>query len=171
MTRRALRAADICAALGLEFYLGPPRTPPPAATAQPRRPAVEPALALAEDPDFASVAAASTDEYQANNHRGRRPLIGRFWGLFPELHSGATGREVQGAGRAGGSCVITLRGSRWHSQGTPRSLRTHMPDWEALDADGIVDTYLSVERDPREPLELLARPLTGVPVAGPGQTC
>ena len=35
--------------------------------------------------------AAFADEYQANNDLGRRFLIMRFWGLFPELRGGAGG--------------------------------------------------------------------------------
>ena len=100
------RAADICDALGLEFYIGPPRQPATAAPAPPRRPAEEPAFAPAEDPDFAAVVAALADEYQANNDRGRRSLIERFWGLFPELRGGAAGREGRRLARRWGSALL-----------------------------------------------------------------
>ena len=90
------RAAEICNALGVEFYIGPPRTPAPTAPSPPRRPADEPAFAPAEDPDFASVVAALADEYQAINGGGRRSLIARFWALFPELRGG-TGGSAFGA--------------------------------------------------------------------------
>ena len=100
------RAADICGALGLEFYIGPPRPPAPDATALPRRPAEEPAFAPAEDPDFAAVVAALADEYQANNDRGRRSLIARFWALFPELRGGVAGREVRRLARRWGSALL-----------------------------------------------------------------
>ena len=100
------RAADICEALGLEFYVGPPRRPAAAAPAPPERPAEAPAFAPAEDPDFAAVVAALADEYQANNERGRRSLIARFWGLFPELRGGAAGREGRRLARRWGSALL-----------------------------------------------------------------
>ena len=100
------RAAAICDALGLEFYIGPPRTPdagPPALT---RKPIEEAVFAPAEDPDFANVVAALADEYQANNDRGRRSLIARFWALFPELRGGKAGREVRRLARRWGSALL-----------------------------------------------------------------
>ena len=100
------RAADICAALGLEFYIGPPRTPAAGAPAPPRKPADEPAFAPAEDPDFAAVVAALADEYPANNDRGRRSLIARFWALFPELRGGKAGREVRRLARRWGRALL-----------------------------------------------------------------
>ena len=104
------RAADICGALGLEFYIGPPRTPD-AAPGPLGRPEAEPAFAPAEDPDFAAVVAALADEYQANNDRGRRSLIARFWALFPELRGGSGG-----AGSAAPGAPV---GQRAAGAGTP----------------------------------------------------
>ncbi|MCY3701912.1 MAG: hypothetical protein OXG16_04420 [Rhodospirillales bacterium] len=54
-----------------------------------------------------------------------------------------------------------------------RHLRKRRPDWQELDHDGIVDTYLRVKRKRggRLKLMLLACPLTGVPVPGPAHTC
>ena len=103
-------AADICGALGLEFYIGPPRTPVDAAPAPPTRPAGEPAFAPGADPDFWAVVAALADEYQANNDRSRRSLIARFWGLFPELRGGKCD-AWRGGGAA--SCSSGNASSRW----------------------------------------------------------
>ena len=59
------------------------------------------------------------------------------------------------------------------AEAAARQLRKRLPDWQALDIDGIVDTYLRIKRKPRKRLkmELLACPLSGVPVEGPPQTC
>ncbi|MCY4003428.1 MAG: hypothetical protein OXF33_06965 [Rhodospirillales bacterium] len=89
------RAADICDALGLVFYICPPRTPAPAVRATPEIPLEEPASAPAEDPDLASVVAALADKYQTNNDRGRHSLITRFGALFPKLRGGGAKREVR----------------------------------------------------------------------------
>ena len=99
------RAADICDALGLEFYIGPPRAPA-SDLPLPRSPVEEPAFAPDADPDFAAVVAALADEYQANNDRGRRSLIARFWALFPELRGGGAGREVRRLARRWGSALL-----------------------------------------------------------------
>ena len=77
-----------------------------AVKAPPRSPAEEPAFAPAEDPDFASVVAVLADEYRANNDRGRRSLIARFWGRFPELRGGAAGREMRRLARRWGSALF-----------------------------------------------------------------
>ena len=100
------RAAAICDALGLEFYIGPPRTPDAEPPALSRKPIEEAVFAPAEDPDFANVVAALADEYQANNDRGRRSLIARFWALFPELRGGKAGREVRRLARRWGSALL-----------------------------------------------------------------
>ena len=50
--------------------------------------------------------AALADEYQANNNRGRRSLIARFWALFPELRGGRAGREVRRLARRWGSALL-----------------------------------------------------------------
>ena len=104
-------AAEICGVLGLEFYIGPLRTPVDAAPAPPAKPAGEPAFAPGTDPDFLAVEAALADEYQANNDRGRRSLIARFWALFPELRGGNAGRGVRPLARRWGSALLE-RGRR-----------------------------------------------------------
>ncbi len=102
------RAADICKTLGLELYIGPPRTPEPALAdpAPPPHPTADPDFAPAGDPNFSSVLAALADEYQAINDRGRRSLIARFWGLFPELRGGAAGREGRRLARRWGGTLL-----------------------------------------------------------------
>ena len=64
------------------------------------------AFAPAEDPDFAAVVAVLADEYQANDDRGRRSLIARFWALFPEPRGGKAGREVRRLARRWGSALL-----------------------------------------------------------------
>ena len=70
------------------------------------RPSEEPVFGPDADPDFAAVVAALADEYQANNDRGRRFLIARFWALFPELRGGVARREVGRLARRWGSELL-----------------------------------------------------------------
>lgn len=96
------RAAEICVAIGLEFYIGPPRRP------ETQEDKVKQPLASggrgdatgpAADPEFVTVLTALADEYNAINDRGRRSLVARFWGLFPDLRAGTPSRTGQRLGR------------------------------------------------------------------------
>ncbi|MCY3732317.1 MAG: hypothetical protein OXF98_13335, partial [Rhodospirillaceae bacterium] len=96
------RAAEICEAIGLEFYIGPPRRP------ETQEDKVKHPLASGghggatgpvADPEFVTVLTALADEYNAINDRGRRSLLARFWGLFPDLRAGTPSRIGQRLGR------------------------------------------------------------------------
>ena len=94
------RAAEVCDAIGLELYIGPPRD----AGGQPSsRPASDSGddrvgrggsitdvsgvgrTALSEDRRLADIVRVLVDEFEALNEHGRTTLAARFWGLFPDL--------------------------------------------------------------------------------------
>ena len=82
---------EICQALGLEFYVGPPREP--GMTLAMRNAPVE--MRPVADCDIARVLAALADEYEKLNDWGRRSLLTRFRAYFPDLAQ----REQDGDGR------------------------------------------------------------------------
>ena len=67
--------------------------------------AIDRLLAVPANP-VAGLEDALADEYQANNDRGRRSLIARFWALFPELRGGKAGREVRRLARRWGRALL-----------------------------------------------------------------
>ncbi len=81
------RMADICAALGLEFYIGPPRAAPPPVE-------LEGAASVA-DREIAAVIAVLADEYDELDAPRRAGLLTRFRSCFPDLRE----REKAGEGR------------------------------------------------------------------------
>ncbi len=76
----------LCAALDLEFHIGPPRMVE-ADQALRREISHDPldGLVAVRDHEIAAVITALADEYEALNEPGRRSLLKRFWGLFPDL--------------------------------------------------------------------------------------
>ena len=137
---------------------------PSAAPAPPRRPVEDSAFASAENPDFAAVAAALAEEYQANNDRGRRSPIARFWALFPELRGGAASC---GSAATGCSGLASTRPSAPCSGGRanlcrPRSRRGESRT-QALNRTQPIQPTLPVVPVRRQ---IHAR-LGGVPAAGP----
>ena len=101
----APRLIQICDALGLEFYVGPPRPAagddpqPPDTAGQSPRPAAPPTSAA--DRRLARVLALLTDEYAALNDHGRESLVTRFEAAFPECRGrrARPGYRLSGAGR------------------------------------------------------------------------
>ena len=94
------RAAEVCEAIGLEFYIGPPRDagsqpPPPLASESGddreagRGFTLEvsgvPHAGLSEDRRLTDIIQVLVDEFEALNEHGRTTLTARFWGLFPDL--------------------------------------------------------------------------------------
>ena len=80
------RVIAICEALDLEFYIGPPRSAD--ADGALRRESSHDApegLVPVRDREIAAVITALADEYETLNDSGRRSLLARFWGLFPDL--------------------------------------------------------------------------------------
>ena len=94
------RAAEVCDAIGLELYIGPPRD----AGGQPSsRPAPDAGndrvgrggsttdvsgdvrAAPSEDRRLDDIIQVLVDEFEALNEHGRETLTARFWGLFPDL--------------------------------------------------------------------------------------
>ena len=103
------RAAEVCEAIGLELYIGPPRD---TGDQQPSRLASDtgddrvrgrritldvtgpsvtlsvsgvPHAALSEDHRLTDIIQVLVDEFDALNEHGRTTLAARFWGLFPDL--------------------------------------------------------------------------------------
>ena len=84
------RAIAICEALDLEFYIGPPRVVEvDEALRREISHDVPEDLVPVRDREIAAVITSLADEYEALNDPGRRSLLTRFWGLFPDLR----GRE------------------------------------------------------------------------------
>ena len=82
------RAAEICAALGLEFYIGPPRRDAPRSVSSPdsHRPDPVPSEVVPpRDRRLAALLAAVADHYEALNEPGRAALVVRLEHCFPEL--------------------------------------------------------------------------------------
>ena len=86
------RLIEICSALGLELYIGPPR---PAASPQktPDNPDTS-GLIPVSDKRLARILALFADEWEAADERGRENLATRFHAYFPELAGG--GRRYAG---------------------------------------------------------------------------
>ena len=84
------RAEEICNALGIELYIGPPRAAADVISGVPEAPG----LAPVSDRRLAKMLAMLADEYEAMNPRGRDALAARFDIAFPELGSAAIGRIV-----------------------------------------------------------------------------
>ena len=109
---RASRLSEICDALGLEFYIGPPRaaetTPTTETEAKVRADLgrIGAAVSGALPGDFTPVAdrrlaetiSALVDEYEELNGRGRDSLTLRFWLWFPELRKRTLRRVVASLG-------------------------------------------------------------------------
>lgn len=102
---RAGRLIEICAALGLEVYVGPPRKaaagardadpgpireqPPPYAEL-PARP-----LTAVRDRRLAELITALAEQWESLNETGRHALLTRFEAFFPDLREAVhTGRLV-----------------------------------------------------------------------------
>ena len=84
------RAEEICAALGLELYIGPPRSTGSEISGVPDSPGLVPVA----DRRVAAMLGALADEYQAMNPHGRDALAARFNIAFPELRRATVGRIV-----------------------------------------------------------------------------
>lgn len=87
------RAFDICAALGLEFYIGPPRQEGAAAVPPPPAPADPEGIAPVADREIEAVIAVLADEYEELDQARRAGLLTRFWSFFPDLRERAVARE------------------------------------------------------------------------------
>ena len=94
------RAAEVCDAIGLELYIGPPREigdsqpsqhAPDAGNDRVRDRSSTPDVsgivctALSEDRRLTDIVQVLVDEFEALNEHGRTTLAARFWGLFPDL--------------------------------------------------------------------------------------
>ena len=75
------RAEEICNALGIELYIGPPRATADVISDVPEAPGLVPV----SDRRLAKMLAILADEYEAMNPRGRDALAARFDIAFPEL--------------------------------------------------------------------------------------
>ena len=85
--------AAICAALGLEFYIGPPRSERAAAAPPPPAPVDPEGIAPVADREIAAVIAVLADEYEELDQVRRAGLLTRFWSFFPDLRERAVARE------------------------------------------------------------------------------
>ena len=122
------RLAEITNALGLEFYVGPPRTrpmpwsesdadlrpderrvasavraPPASGSAvvqlEPTMPGATPrGIVLSTDPRLHQALAVLAESFERLNERGREDLLVRLWAAFPDLKE----RADVAAGRGGG---------------------------------------------------------------------
>ena len=84
------RAEEICDALGLELYIGPPRSAGSEISGVPDAPGLVPVT----DRRVAAMLGALADEYQAMNPHGREALAARFNIAFPELRRATVSRIV-----------------------------------------------------------------------------
>ena len=87
----------VCDALGLEFYIGPPRGAAPApARSQGNQPlaSVRHGLEPVSDRRLAELLALFADEWESCGEAGRGKLEARFRAYFPELAGGAQVRRV-----------------------------------------------------------------------------
>ena len=84
------RAEEICDALGLELYIGPPRSAAGEISGVPDAPGLVPVT----DRRVAAMLGALADEYQAMNLHGREALATRFDIAFPELGRATVRRIV-----------------------------------------------------------------------------
>ena len=106
------RAAEICTALGLELYIGPPRGGVPRSVNSPDSHRADPATPeVVPPPDrrLAALLAAVGDHYRALNEPGRAALIVRLEHCFPELRPVRDGRAPRAAARSqtkGGTAII-----------------------------------------------------------------
>ena len=113
------RAAEICEALGLEFYIGPPRvhTELVHARSLPEDMPVSD-VAPVSDRTIASIVSALADAYEKLNPEGRKMFASRFGYAFPELQENMTtsvevGKAVTILQRTGpGGKVNQLPGTR-----------------------------------------------------------
>ena len=114
------RLLSICRALGLEFYIGPPRParddaldddryppPPVVELAAPghvaeRTATYGPSMETVTEPALATMLAALADEYEALNDAGRRSLAVRFWAMHPDLRERADARAGRRLARLAG---------------------------------------------------------------------
>ena len=89
------KAAEICRALGLELYIGPPRGPADAVNDAPKRPNAPTGASTPRDSDPVSdrrleaILAAFAEEWDASDEHGRAALETRFRAYFPEMVKGA----------------------------------------------------------------------------------
>ncbi len=90
------RLLEICDALGLEFYIGPPHAAPQSIEKKANPPSTSPALTPVKDRDLAELLALLADEWEALNPHGREQLATRFRAAFPELRGGAALSKVVG---------------------------------------------------------------------------
>lgn len=89
------RAAELCRALSLEFYVGPRRAPANSAS-QPLESQSSPALAPVSDVRLARMLALLADEWEASDERARSQLERRFHLHFAELEGGGPVRRLVG---------------------------------------------------------------------------
>ena len=85
------RAEEICDALGLELYIGPPRSGAAEVSDAPGGSAFLPV----SDRRLAGMLATLADEYEAMNPRGRDALATRFDIAFPELGRAKVGEPAR----------------------------------------------------------------------------
>ena len=102
------RMSRVCSALGLEFYIGPPRedllalTESTASYASPsggasRHAEVGSGMPAVTDRSIAEAVAALADAYEQHNDYGRDALLIRFWEAHPDLRrsiSSSPGRRL-----------------------------------------------------------------------------
>ena len=85
------RAEEICDALGLELYIGPPRSTSAGISGVPDGSGFVPV----SDRRLAGMLATLADEYEAMNPRGRDALATRFDIAFPELGRAKVGEPTR----------------------------------------------------------------------------